>query len=351
MKTNVIFTILAISLMLTSNSVIAQNRQRAGLSSAKAAGQQCRLAGAYRIDTAESDKLYSVVQDATSNVPFSEQQRFFMDLSLRLTPPDMLAIECSGGRVSVGSSRSSKVTFLADGRTRRERSSGGSIVNSRVVLSGDTLTFTSTGKADDNVNVAFQSIDGGSRLRVTRRIHAEQLTEPIVIQTIYDRVSETVNWNTFDESLTAGQTPTDRSRVASRAAETPDSSGSSNAAELRRALADWIAATNRKDINGQMRYYLPELKAFYLTRNTSRNAVRTEKVRVFRTARSVDIRAEEPEIVFQDGGRSAVMRFRKKYRVAGATRTQSGEVIQELRWQQTIGGWRISSERDVKVIR
>ena len=47
----------------------------------------CPLAGAYRIDVDSSDKLYSVVRGATSKVPFGDQQRFFMDLSTRLTPP------------------------------------------------------------------------------------------------------------------------------------------------------------------------------------------------------------------------------------------------------------------------
>src|ERR687894_757476 len=53
----------------------------------------CSLNGVYRIDTAESDKLYSVVEGATGKVPSGEQQKLFMDLSVRLTPPDILAIE------------------------------------------------------------------------------------------------------------------------------------------------------------------------------------------------------------------------------------------------------------------
>ena len=105
------------------------------------------------------------------------------------------------------------------------------------------------------------------------------------------------------------------------------------------------------DIERQMSFYMPQLSAFYLTRNTPRSAVRAEKNRAFATARSIDIRAEEPEIIFQDGGQTAVMRFRKAYRIAGTGRTKSGEVVQELRWQKTSAGWRIFSERDIRVIR
>jgi ketosteroid isomerase-like protein len=120
---------------------------------------------------------------------------------------------------------------------------------------------------------------------------------------------------------------------------------------LRAALDQWIAATNGRDIEKQMSFYMPELKAFYLSRNTSQNSVRIEKTRTFAAAKSIDIRAAEPEIIFQDGGRAAIMRFRKKYNIDNGSRNRSGEVVQELRWQQTAGRWKIFSERDIKVIR
>lgn len=313
----------------------------------------CVLSGAYRIDIAESDKLYSVVRGATSNVPFGDQQRFFMDLSVRLTPPDLLAIECRGREVSVGSSRAPKATYVADGRTRQERTPSGNTVYSRVSLDRDTLTFTSTGKAEDNIRVAFKSLDNGRRMSVTRSIYAEQLTQPIIIQSVYDKIADTVNWGTYRDPQVARQAsdvnPPATAVNASR--PRPAASGSDQAAVLRRALSDWIAATNDRNIDRQMTFYMPELKAFYLARNTPREAVRQEKRRAFQTARSIDIAAEDPEIVFQDASRTAVMRFRKRYKIAERTRTRRGEVIQELRWQKTAGGWRIFSERDVRVIR
>jgi hypothetical protein len=100
-----------------------------------------------------------------------------------------------------------------------------------------------------------------------------------------------------------------------------------------------------------MQYYVPVLRAYYLSRNTPQAAVRAEKNRVFSGARVVDIRAGEPEIVFQDGGRTAIMRFTKEYRIADRSRTKSGVVVQELRWEHSGGDWRIFSERDIRVIR
>ena len=343
------------SLALAAGFVAAQaSRQRVAPAGPTVSVRPCLLTGSYRIDVVDSDKLYSVVKDATSAVPFSQQQRFFMDLSTRLTPPDMLAIECNGDRVSVGSSRAPRITYVADGRTKREKTPSGTFVNSRVELHADSLTFVSSGKADDNVNVVFRLIDGGRRLRVTRQILAEQLTEPIVIQSIYDKIAEKVEWDIYDGRMVAKRVPAGSYRPAANPSM-PRSAGNTAAANhvaaLQNALSGWLDATNRRDIDGQMDFYLPKLKAFYLTRNTDKSAVRAEKNRVFAGVRSVDIRAREPEIIFQDGGLVAVMRFVKEYRVAKRSGSRSGAVIQELRWQRTGDGWKIFSERDVRVLR
>jgi hypothetical protein len=246
------------------------------------------------------------------------------------------------------------VSFVADGRSRQERTPNGNFVSSRITLTRDTLSFTSNGKDEDNLNVVFRSIDNGDRLRVIRRINADQLTRPIIIQSVYDKLSDSVDWDVYDDRLLA-----ERGRSQQRIAPVltaPNSistagSGNAAASELRRSLDEWIDATNRRDIRRQMSFYLPRLQAFYLTRNTPISAVRAEKDRAFSTARSIDIRAAEPEIIFQDGGHTAVMRFRKQYRIEDRQRTRSGEVVQELRWQRTDAGWRILSERDVRVIR
>ena len=319
-----------------------------------ASANSCELNGVYRINIARSDKLYSVVEGATSKVPFRDQQRFFMDLSVRLTPPDILAIECRGSRVSVGSSRASRVTFVANGKTRSDRTADGYVVNSRIELKNNTLTFTSSGKTEDNVSVTFTSIEDGKGLHVKRHIYSEQLTEPIVIQTVYNKISDSARWDTFGDEQIARQSPRQNDDVASSSnASVSQTAGAerNEANTLRRSLDRWIEVTNARDIETQMSFYMPELKAFYLARNTPISSVRAEKNRVLGAARSIDIRAEEPEIIFQEAGRTAIMRFRKKYRVEDKSRSRSGEVVQELRWRQTNNGWRIFSERDIRVIR
>ncbi|HEU4476989.1 MAG TPA: hypothetical protein VFR80_00645 [Pyrinomonadaceae bacterium] len=346
--------------------------------------QRSSLTGVYRIDIPASDKLYSVVAGASSKVPFSEQQRFFIDLAVRLTPPDLLAIEQRGTRISLGSSRAPRMDFVADGVAHNTRARDGHLVRARFAVESaggsQRLVFTSTGKTEDNFSVVFESLDNGRRLRVVRRISAESLDQPLVIQTIYNKISDVARWELYGETLIAtsaakssaspspgSPTVSGSATVSPTIARPPSAAGTrvrgpgsagadtSTADVLRRALHEWIDATNNRDIEKQMAFYVPRLKAYYLTRNTSRDFVREEKARVFERASVIDIRAEEPEIIFQDGGRTAVMRYRKKYRIENGRRSRRGEVIQELRWQ-LVGensaepSWRIFSERDIRVL-
>ncbi|HYJ85654.1 MAG TPA: hypothetical protein VEW46_06350 [Pyrinomonadaceae bacterium] len=328
------------------------------------------LTGVYRIDIPASDKLYSVVADASSNVPFGEQQRFFIDLAVRLTPPDLLAIEQRDTRISLGSSRSPRMSFVADGATRSTRARDGHVIRVRLslesIVGSKRLVFTSSGKTEDNFTVVFESIDNGTKLRVVRRIEADGLNQPLVIQTVYNKISEVARWELYGEPQIAGDRASASTVASSATSSTPSrqptSPGSTTASGspaidvgaagvLRNALYEWIAATNERDIDKQMTFYVPQLKAYYLTRNTSRAFVRAEKARVFSTAAVIDIRAEEPELIFQDGGRTAIMRYRKKYRVENGRLSRRGQVIQELRWERTGNEWRIFSERDIRVLR
>ncbi|HEX8476625.1 MAG TPA: nuclear transport factor 2 family protein [Pyrinomonadaceae bacterium] len=324
-------------------------------SRAVATAAAARMTGVYRIDISRSDKLYTVVAGASSNLPFREQQRFFIDLAVRLTPPDLLAIERRGRRITIGSSRAPRFTFDADGINRSERADDGHIIHSRAMLEENSFVFTSSGRTEDNFSVTFASIDDGSRLRVTRRISAEQLNEPVVIQTVYNKISPVADWNIYGESQTASAAntitglPPDTSD--DNTVPPPERAERNEANTLRTTLDDWINATNARDIPRQMTFYMPEVKAYYLARNVSHAFVRAEKARVFARATAVDIRAEAPEIVFRDGGRTAIMRFRKRYSVVNGRRNSRGEVVQELRWSRTQEGWKIFSERDVRVIR
>jgi len=313
-------------------------------------GAPSRLTGVYRIDVAASDRLYSVVAGASSSLPFGEQQRFFLDLSTRLTPPDQLAIERRGRHtIHIASSRAPRTTFEADGRERREATADGySLV--RASLTGDQLVIASRSSSGEGYGVTFTPLDGGRRLRVTRRISTRELREPVFIQSVYDRISEVARWEIYGEPPRGPGAA--QQVVASVIASDPAAKFEAEWAEaLRASLDDWVAATNARDIQRQMTFYMPTVRAFYLTRDVPARVVRAEKARVFARARTIDVRAEEPEIIFRESGRVAVMRFRKRYHIEGGPGSRRGEVVQELRWRRTDGGWKIFSERDVRVIR
>jgi hypothetical protein len=230
-------------------------------------------------------------------------------------------------------------------------------------VSGKRFVFASSGKTEDNFTVVFEFIDNGTRLRVVRRIEADGLNQPLVIQTVYNKISDVAQWDLYGEPQIAGDrasASTAANPTSSATSRKPTTSGSSIEAgssdvgaanALRNALREWIAATNNRDIDKQMSFYVPRLKAYYLTRNTSRDFVRKEKTRVFSTAALIDISAEDPELIFQDGGRSAIMRYRKTYRVENGRQSRRGQVIQELRWERTGNDWRIFSERDIRVLK
>ena len=122
--------------------------------------------------------------------------------------------------------------------------------------------------------------------------------------------------------------------------------------ELRGHLAGWIGATNARNIEGQMRYYPNRVDNFYTARRASKGSVQAEKRRVFGAASSVAMSASDPKITVGPDGKTATMRFRKSYDIAGGRRPRKGEVLQELRWRRSDDGkWQIVSERDLRVLR
>ena len=330
---------------------------------ARSGQSSTRLTGLYRIDPASSDALYTVVADASTNLPYREQQRFFIDLAVRLTPPDQFSIEQRGRKVSIASSRAPRIDFEADGVARAERGAGGGRVLARAAIEGNRLVVSTDGGAEDKFSVSFEPTEGGRKLIVIRRIHAPGLNEPVVIKSVYDRISEVAHWGIYGEPevtrpserpVTAradderGRMVAESSRVANggRAARV-------DVDDLSRSLREWVAATNERDLARHLSFYAPRLVAFYLARNVSREVVKMERGRAFDGAGLLRVRAMEPETIFLEGGRVAIMRFRKQYESGGnrGARRRSGEVVQELRWRRTAEGWKIFSERDVRVLR
>ncbi|HZB46917.1 MAG TPA: hypothetical protein VE360_16790, partial [Pyrinomonadaceae bacterium] len=98
------------------------------------------LTGTYRLDPSRSDNPRDIADRAARNLPAGERQRISERLASRLESPDMLAIERTGSRVTIASSRAPQTTFDADGRVSNEQLPNGRASRVTATLSGERLT-------------------------------------------------------------------------------------------------------------------------------------------------------------------------------------------------------------------
>ena len=157
------------------------------------------LTGLYRLDEASSEDPREAAERIVGNDAFGEKAELADNLANRLQSPAQIAIERHGNQISIASTRAQRITFVADGRERVEEAGDGHTVHTRATLYSDTLAVNSTGSIDDEFSVTFDSIDGGRGLRVTRRILDEHLNRPVIVQSIYNKVSNVARWNIYGE--------------------------------------------------------------------------------------------------------------------------------------------------------
>jgi hypothetical protein len=189
--------------VLASLSLPVQAQQRSQSSPANSrrtnnAGES-RLTGVYRLDVASSDNPQTAAERAFSAYAFDVDQNKVDELVSRLTSPDKIALERRGMVVSIASTRAPRITFEADGRERTEPARDGQTVRTRAVLQGDDLMVSSGGSRDNEFSVTFSPIDQGRRLRVTRRIFSPEIGQPVVVQSIYDKISNVARWSVYGE--------------------------------------------------------------------------------------------------------------------------------------------------------
>jgi YmgG-like glycine-zipper protein len=156
-----------------------------------------RLTGTYRLDVSGSDDPRDAAERAARNLPASNRDRLMNAITARLESPDQLAIDVRGRTVTIASSRAPQITFEADGRERVETGNTGRTVRARATVSGNQLIVSSTGDRGNDFSVTFEPIDNGQRLSVTRRVYAEGLTQPVVVQSTYTRSSEVAQFDVY----------------------------------------------------------------------------------------------------------------------------------------------------------
>lgn len=175
----------------------------------KATTVKTRLTGTYRLNPAIGDNVQDLAQRATQNLPESQRQTAYDNLLTSLEAADMLAIERRGTTINLISSHSPRISFVANGVTRSEKTADGTSVRVRSVLNGDQLVISSSGAGGNDFTVSFDLIDAAGRLSVTRRIYNNQINQPIVAQSLYERTSDLARWDIYNAPTTiATTTPT-----------------------------------------------------------------------------------------------------------------------------------------------
>jgi hypothetical protein len=155
------------------------------------------LTGTFRLDPTRSDNPGEITERATRALSNNQRRTASDRLLMRLESPEILAIERRGSTITLASSRAPQQTFEADGAPHQEQIANRS-TQVTATLQGDQLVVSSTGYRENDFNVTFEPIENGSRLRVKRQIYLERLTQPVVVNSIYNRTSEYAQWNIYN---------------------------------------------------------------------------------------------------------------------------------------------------------
>ena len=166
------------------------NNPRPGYSTA-------RLTGTYRLDPAQSEDAAVTIDRALRSLPNQERQQRREQLLRRLDSPEQIAIDLRGRTVTLASTRAPQISFEADGRERVETTNSGRTIRVRTALNGEQLTVSTVGDSNNQFNVTFVPVEGGRRLRVTRRVYADNINTPVEIQSLYERTSDVAQFDIF----------------------------------------------------------------------------------------------------------------------------------------------------------
>ena len=161
-------------------------------------GSRRDLTGTFRYNSSQGDDARRAVDAATRNLSLSERQRVYDSLLRRLDPPQMLAIDRRGNTVTIASTRAPQINFVADGREQVETTQRGRTIRVRASLSGDTLTINRTGERENDFIVTFDPTNNGQQLLVTRTLYSDRVSQPVMVRTYYDRVSDVAQLNIYD---------------------------------------------------------------------------------------------------------------------------------------------------------
>ncbi|MBP7375044.1 MAG: hypothetical protein KA956_01065 [Pyrinomonadaceae bacterium] len=156
-----------------------------------------RLTGTYRLNTAQSDNVATIVDRAINDANYQANQtdRIRRNLERRLASPETMSFQKNGQQVTMSSANAAAITLAADGRNQTETSPNGRTVTTNVTATNRDLTISYEGDRINDYNVVFTPV-GNRQLRVTRRIYLENQSQTVTVTSVYDKTSQTPDWNT-----------------------------------------------------------------------------------------------------------------------------------------------------------
>ncbi len=158
------------------------------------------LTGTFRLDSSRSDNPRNKALRATQNLPIDERDAVTDQILARLESPEMLMIERRDATMTIASSLAPQSTFEADGRERQEQLSNGRWTKVTATLRGEQLVVNSNGYKENDFNVTFDASENDRSLRVRRQIYSDRLTQPVVVDSVYDRTSDVAQWSIHKDS-------------------------------------------------------------------------------------------------------------------------------------------------------
>ncbi len=156
-----------------------------------------RLTGTYRLNTGMSDNVTTIVYNAmrSANYDDNQEDRARRTLERRLQSPETLSFEKRGQQVTMSSSNAPSVSLTADGSKQTETSPNGRTVTTMVTATNRDLTINYEGDRMNDYYVSFAPASNG-QLRVTRRVYLENQNTTVTATSVYDKTSDTPQWNT-----------------------------------------------------------------------------------------------------------------------------------------------------------
>jgi ABC-type transporter MlaC component len=158
------------------------------------------LTGTFRLDSARSDNPRDKAQRATQNLRTLERQEVAEQILARLESPEMLMLERRGTTMTIASSLAPKSTFEADGRERQEQLPNGKSTKVTATLLGEKLVVSLNGYKENDFNITFDATENDNSLRVRRQIYSSRLTQPVVVDSVYNRTADVAEWNVYNDS-------------------------------------------------------------------------------------------------------------------------------------------------------